>query len=123
MISLALVISLALPTYAALAVQTELEGEWQLVKSPIELNLFNGSDNGDMYCNAYAGSYITVKGAQCGGPLPISFSPQASTQVGCEANPEESRYLQSLETAQEYEVCDDVLTILGGSGELKFLRR
>lgn len=126
-ISLVLVISLALPTYAALAIRTELEGEWQLEDSPITLDLSDlstGSDNGNMYCNTYKGSYITVRNQpQCGGTLPISFSPQESTKVGCEENPLESEYLQSLEYAEQYEVCGDVLTLEGPIKDLQFRRR
>lgn len=121
--SLVLVISLALPTFAANAQIPGPEGSWQQINLPITLELFDGSDNGNMYCNFYAGSYSTLKGGDnCGAPLPISFSTQASTKVGCAENPSESGYLQSLEGTEAYRVCDDMLTLYGPD-TLQFARR
>ena len=121
--SLVLVICLAMPTYAAHAVETGLEGIWLLQGTPIDLDLTNGSDAGSMYCNTYKGSYNTVKAdGNCDSVYPIKFTPQASTKVGCKENPEETKYLNSLETTESYKICGLALTLMGKSGDLNFVR-
>lgn len=126
-LSLVLVISLALPTFAANAVAVGLDGIWMTddyPSGPIILELFDGNDTGYMYCNQYFGDYATVKAEEnCGAQLPISFARQASTKVGCQENDFETEYLQSLETTEIYEICDDVLTLSGSYNTLKFFRQ
>lgn len=123
-LALVLVISLALPSFAAAAVPGP-EGEWQLVDSPITLELFDGQDNGKMYCNYYFGGYLTprdVPPSRCGEPFPIKFTFQASTKIFCKENPLEFEYLESLEKAEAYEICDDILTIQSFPEPLQYYR-
>jgi|GEM_PF-6039972 len=123
--SLVLVIGLALPTFAANAAAPGPEGHWQLIDSPITIELFDGQDFGRMYCNSYFGGYLTPRDAppsDCGRPAPIRFTPQASTKVGCRENPLEAQYLRSLEGARAYEVCDDMLTLATFPAPLQFHR-
>ena len=124
--SLVLVISLALPTLAASAAPSALEGSWHLIdfdRPPTTLDLFDGNDNGRMYCNSYAGGYFTEKDADnCAEPVPISFTPQATTYVGCDKYRQEIEYLESLEAAEEYAICDDTLVLFTPYKRLLFSR-
>ncbi|NES24669.1 MAG: META domain-containing protein [Symploca sp. SIO3E6] len=114
--SLTLAISLLLPTSASAAAPYGPEGNWQLIDSPITLELFDGQDYGRMYCNSYFGSYQFPQdigiSSSCGELTPIRFTEQASTEVGCEGNQKEYEYLQALNSVQAYEVCDDTLLLL-----------
>lgn len=122
--SLVLVISLALPTFAANA--GGLEGTWHLIDfgpSRITLELSNGEASGIMYCNRYITQYAGGNPENCGSPSSIAFRPDISTtQQGCGESQKESKFLQSLEATKSIAVCNDKLTLLTYSGNLEFYK-
>ncbi|MBP0016009.1 MAG: META domain-containing protein [Cyanobacteria bacterium SBLK] len=120
-LALVLTISLALPSFAAHA--AGLEGAWQLVDSPITLELSDGDNFGRMYCNSYFGSYempLDVPPGDCDYASPIRFGQQFTTYVGCAENQLESQYLLSLQSTQAYQICDDMLILQSFPEPLKY---
>ena len=124
--ALILGITLTLPTFCATAAPLP-EGAWQLVNPPygpsFDLNLYNGIDAGKMVCNSYFGDYQAVPGDPCTKMYyPIHFAPQATTKVGCEGNQIESKYLEQLQSVDNYSVCQDTLTLYGRGGVLEYTK-
>ena len=122
--ALILGITLTLPTFAATAAPSPIEGVWKLVNppqyGPFVLYLNNdGRDGGSMVCNTYSGSYQTIDTPYPGGP--IRFGPQASTYASCGAADKiEEKYLQQLQSSDFYEVHEDTLVLYGRDGVLEY---
>ena len=106
-------------------ITSEIEGEWELVNTPITIVFNEGSDSGHMYCNSYVGSYETKdKALNCGGKISIHFGDQFGTLVGCSENSQENEYITSLKASDQYEVCKNVLTMYSkGNQNLVFHKK
>ncbi len=130
--SLILGITLILPTFAATAAPSEINGTWKLRNQDGEyrplLVLRDGKDFGVMACNQYSGNYEEFgndeasQSAPCSRKVPIHFSSQGSTEIGCAENGLESEYLQTLQSVNSYQSCYDALRLNGELGVLQYVK-
>ncbi|MDJ0677830.1 MAG: META domain-containing protein [Calothrix sp. MO_167.B42] len=132
--ALILGITLTLPTFAATAALSAIDGSWELrnqdgafTKPPL-LVLRDGRDFGVMPCNQYFGNYEEPSNdeasgsAPCSQKFPIKFFPQRSTEIGCAENELESKYLQILESVNSYQSCYNGLRLNGELGVLQYAK-
>lgn len=80
--------------------------------SSITATFEDGGVGGISGCNSYSGSY-ELDGSS------IAFGPMATTLMFCDEGlmTQEQAYLVLLDSAEEYEVSGDTLTMLSGSGD------
>jgi heat shock protein HslJ len=90
-------------------------GEEQMATTPVTLNFDGDGYYGNGGCNNFMGSYTFADGV-------ISFSPAAATMMACESGMEvEAAFFQALESAGEYVIDGNMLTIVYAAGQLVFI--
>jgi heat shock protein HslJ len=109
----------------AITINANLEGtDWILSSSipgtAVSLKFANGSVGGFAGCNSYSGMYSTTLAE---GPTnSISVGPLTTTSAQCseEIMNQEQAYLASLQTASQYTISGNGLTLTTADGPLEF---